>query len=238
MLTIITPTTGKDSLLHAIESIKNQTSSMPIMHLMLWDNKREDGFLYPSKEDNVAMDPCDLECEVGAYSSTCIVIKDNFIQGNAPGSALRAIGLMAVNTQYVTFMDDDVMWDSNHVESIMKAIEDKEWGYSKRRIWTTSSEGEYECLGIDEFESVGEDAKTPYKMVDNNSMVFKKKYGISAACLYRNTTNYNDDRLMYEFLAKYAGEPSKSNKVTVNQVCPERLIGFFRTNCTVEEVDE
>ena len=234
MITVITPTTGKDSLLNAIASLKNQSSAVPIKHLLLWDNKREDDFLFPLTGGTSSRMPQELECEEGAYSCNCIVINDNFIQGRAAGSALRAVGLMAVNTKYVTFMDDDIMWDSTHLDSIMEAIKDKEWAYSKRRIWVQTDNG-YESLGIDEFESVGEAATTPYKMVDNNSMVFKKKYGFSAACLYRNTTEYNDDRLMYNFLKKYACSPGITNQATVNQVCPERLTQFFRNNCTKED---
>ena len=64
-------------------------------------------------------------------------------------------------------------------------------------------------------------------------MMFKRKYGVSAACLYRETTEYNDDRLMYDFLKKYAGEPGKTLTATINQVCPKKLEQFFRKNCTI-----
>ena len=233
MLTVITPTTGRNSLQNTIASIKNQKSSVPIRHLILWDNKREGDFF--SLDANLqTKDPRMLECDEGTYSCNCIVIKDNCIQGKAAGSVLRSIGLMAANTEWVTFMDDDVIWDSNHVDTMLKAVEGSEWGFCKRRIWTTN-EGGYEYLGVDEFESVGEDAKTPYKMVDNNCMMFRLKYGIFAACIYRNTKNYNDDKLMYNFLMKNAGDPAKSNLATINQVCPDRLIKFFRKNCNKEE---
>jgi hypothetical protein len=233
MITVITPTTGKQSLFNAISSLKNQQSVIPIRHILLWDNKREGDFLFPNA-NGAFQDPLELQCQDISYSSTCIVIKDDFIKGAAAGSALRAVGLMAANTEWVTFMDDDVMWDSNHLDSIMNAAEDRNWAFCKRRIWTPSDD-EFECLGIDEFESVGERAKTSYKMVDNNSMVFKREYGVSAACLYRNTKDYNDDRLMYGFLKKFAGDPGKSNEATINQICPDRLIKHFRDNCTIEE---
>lgn len=235
MITVITPTTGKESLFNSINSLKNQKHPVPINHIILWDNRREGKFLFPDSSGKVSI-PSTLEVEEGSYSSNCIVIKDDFINGRAAGSSLRAVGLMIANTEWVTFMDDDVMWDSNHAESILDSIKNSEWGFCKRRIWTDTDEG-YECLGIDEFESVGEEAKTPYKMVDNNCMIFKRKYGISAACLYRNTTEYNDDRLMYNFLMKYAGTPAKSGLATINQVCPERLIAHFRENCTKENLD-
>jgi len=233
MLTVITPTTGKDSLLNAIQSLKKQSCNIGIKHIILWDNKREGQFLYPS-ENGTVRTPFELEVSEGNYSSNCIVINDNLIQKEAAGSALRSVGLMIANTKWVTFMDDDVMWDTGHVDSMMKSIAGHDWGFCKRRIWTENEEG-YEYIGVDEFESVGEEAKTPYKMVDNNCMIFKRKYGVSSACLYRNTKDYNDDRLMYNFLMEYAGDPAKSNQATVNQVCPDRLISFFKKNCTEEE---
>jgi hypothetical protein len=232
VITVITPTTGKDSLINAINSLKNQQSAIPIRHVLLWDNKREGDFLFPNAE-GTWKDPLELQCQEINYTSNCIVIKDDFVNGKAAGSSLRAVGLMVANTDWVTFMDDDIMWDSNHLDSIIEAAKGKEWAYCKRRIWTETTEG-YESLGIDEFESVGEDAKTPYKMVDNNSMVLKREYGVSAASLYRNTKDYNDDRLMYSFLKKFAGEPGKTNIATVNQICPERLIKHFRDNCSKE----
>jgi len=236
MITVITPTTGKESLLNCIQSIKFQKTEIPIRHIILWDNKREGEFLFPMSNGKTRS-PYELEIEEGIYSSNCVVVKGNLISGKAAGSALRAVGLMMADTGWVTFMDDDVMWDSNHIESVSKHLKDADWGFCKRTIWTENREG-VECLGIDEFESVGEEAKTPYKMVDNNCMFFKKKYGISAACLYRNTTDYNDDRLMYNFLKKYAGAPFKTNESTINQICPERLVEFFRKYCTPVELDD
>jgi len=238
MLTVITPTTGKDMLMNCIDSIKRQKTNFPIKHIILWDNKREGNFLYPTEGSKTPFYPNRVECSEGNYTSNCIVIADDFVQGKAYGSALRAVGLMIANTDYVTFADDDVMWEENHAQSMIDALQDHEWGYCKRAIWTVTEDEEYEYLGIDNFESVGEDAKTPYKMVDNNCMVFKRKYGVSAACLYRNTVEYNDDRQMYEFLKKYAGVPAITEEATINQVCPDRLIDFFRQNCTKNEVED
>jgi len=236
MITVITPTTGRDSLKLTMQSVQNQKSVIPIKHLLLWDNKREDEFLFPNDAGKVRS-PYDMEREGANYSVNSIVIKDNLINSKAAGSALRAVGLMIANTEWVTFLDDDAMWDADHVDNIMEVLGGKEWGFCRRRIWTTTSDDQYECIGIDEFESVGEDAKTPYKMVDNNCMIFKRKYGVSAACLYRNTEEYNDDRLMYNFLRKYAGLPGIDTRATVNQFCPERLVEFFRKNCTKEPED-
>ena len=224
-LTIITPTTGRKSLYNAIDSINAQDIGeigIYCEHILLWDNFREEEFADEKRR------PFDFNAK-NRYS---IIIPGSFKNGNATGSALRAIGLMAAKGEYITFMDDDVMWEKNHVSTMLSAIKDKNWAFCKRKIWTKLPNGQFECLGVDNFESVGEEAKTPYKMVDNSSMIFKRRFGSSAAPLYRETTEYNDDRLMYEFLTKYAGEPGKTNLATVNQVCPDKLIEFFRQNCT------
>ena len=140
------------------------------------------------------------------------------------------MGLIAAKTPFVTFADDDVWFEKDHLASLLRVMDGKRWSYGKRKIWTK----EGECLGVDDFESVGdsESRKVPYEMVDNNSMLFARKFGASAACLYRETEGYDDDRLMYGFLKKYAGVPGKTNHATVHQICPDRLEGMFRKGCT------
>jgi len=211
VVSIITPTTGKASVHKLIESIKKQ--KVPVHHFLLWDDKKEGQYIERYKQNNYILDS--------------INISSKAISGTAYGSALRAVGLMAAQTDYVVFADDDVFWDENHLESMLLNLEDKNWIFCKRKIFYNN-----EYIGVDNFESVGEDAKTPYKMVDNNCLLFKRILGTSAAVLYRETKIYNDDRLMYEFLKKYGGLPSKTNMATINQNCPARLVKFFKENCT------
>lgn len=231
-ISVITPTTGKNSLANLINSVTAQNAQDgSVEHILMWDDFREDSFV-----KNGLSTPKDLEQDSPTIIKS-VVIKGSIVQGAAKGSALRAAGLMIAQGDYVTFADDDVIWEKNHLATMLKAIEGKKWAFCKRRIWTPipkdgSGDDGFEFLGVDNFESVGEEAKTPYKMVDNNCTMFERRLGTSAAVLYRETQDYNDDRLMYEFLKKYAGEPGKTNEATINQVCPERLISFFRTNCT------
>lgn len=212
-ITIITPTTGKPSLLKLIESIKKNKKNISIHHLLIWDKYRDGPFLESTEEDNYILDS--------------IFLNKNVVKKESPGSPLRAIGLMAAQTELVTFADDDVFWDDNHLSSMIDMMKNKKWGFCKRKIFFND-----EFLGIDEFESVGEKAKTPYKMVDNNCMIFKRIYGSNAAIFYRETKNYNDDRLMYNFLKNNAGVPGETGIASVNQTCPERLYNFFKKNCT------
>ena len=226
LISVITPTTGKNSLFKLIESLTGQ--SVAFRHILLWDYKREDSFLFPHPRTFNINNPYMFNAE-NRYS---VVVKSSFVQGQACGSALRAVGLMLADTEYVTFADDDVWFEDEHLENMLKIIQtnDSNWAYCRRKIWSSAKD----YIGIDNFESVGDsmDRKVPYEMADNNCMVFKRRFGTSGAVLYRETKDYNDDRLFYGFLKKHAGLPSKTNDATVNQICPERLVAMFREHCT------
>lgn len=223
-VTIITPTTGKSSLYKLIKSIDEQ--EIPYVHLLLWDDKREGDFLYPDHNSMQIRQPKDLDSD----SRFSIIISGNMVQGAASGSALRSIGLMIANAPYVTFADDDVWYEKEHLKNMLALVNGRGWAYCRRKVWKNGSE----CFGIDNFESVGNssDRKVDYEMVDNNCMIFNRRFGSSAAVLYRETQTYDDDRLMYAFLKKYAGEPAITKMATVNQICPKRLEEMFRQNCT------
>ena len=234
IVTIVTPTTGKSTLFNLIETITRQ--KVPVVHMLLWDDKRVDSFVEGGNMSPEKLDKKEY-WDMHQYRVNNIILKGSMVNGIASGSSLRAVGLMAANTEYVTFADDDVMWEDGHLASMLQTISEKNsnWAFCKRKIWSRLPDNngpQFELIGIDEFESVGEEAKTPYKMVDNNCMIFKRKFGVSAACLYRNTENYDDDRLFYQFLIEYAGVPAKTGLATINQICPDKLIQFFRNGCT------
>ena len=225
MISIITPTTGEPSLIKLMESINAQ--NVDFEHILLWDDR----FWGEDNGWQDAVMPLDVrdDCrwEENRYN---IEIPGNMVQGVAAGSALRSIGLMAARGEYVTFADSDVWWDKNHLENMLELIQDKNWGYCRRNVYNSKGD----LLGKDEFESVGasSDRKVSYEMVDNNCMMFKRRFGTSGAVLYRETTEYNDDRLMYQFLKKHAGEPAITKDATVNQVCPQKLEKMFGEYCT------
>ena len=218
-VTVITPTTGHNNLSRLMGSLEEQT--VPYHHLLLWDDKREGCY------DNPNADPLGWNI---ADNITSLVLKGSIVQGDACGSALRAIGLMAANTPYVMFADTDVWYEKNHIENLLNLVDGSIWAFCRRKIW--ANEDDY--IGIDNFESVGncDERKVPYLLVDNNTMIVARKFGASAAVLYRETEQYNDDRLMTEFLYKHAGNPAVTTQATVNQICPSRLEPFFRENCT------
>ena len=158
-----------------------------------------------------------------------IVIPGRFIQSSAAGSALRAVGLMAAQGDYVTFADSDVWYEPGHLKHLLGLVHDCDWAFCRRRIW--KSDGSY--LGVDNFESVGEspDRQVDYVLVDNNTMIFARHLGVAGAAMYRQTTEYNDDRLMTRFLYAQGGNHRETRKATINQVCPAHLEQMFETHC-------
>lgn len=219
-ITVITPTTGKDGLDKLIETIAAQgTDYHKVYHLLLWDNKREDTASAPESYNSA--DRCSIVFPAGTGRN-----------GAAPGSKLRAIGLILAKTPWVTFADDDVWWEANHLQALAEATVGKHWGSTLRTVWAPDGDK----IGIDRFESVGDDPsrRVPYEMCDGNTIVCKRELGVVASQFYRETTEYNDDRLMYAFLKEKAGPRGSTNIPTINQTCPIVLTDFFRQNCSAE----
>lgn len=218
-ITVITPTIGRASLDALIRTVDSQAPTANAMHLLLWDDLR-----------NAASGP--PESYNGPNRHSIVLPPGTGRNGEAPGSALRAIGLLAARTPWVTFADDDVTWSDDHLQSLARAVEGKRWASTLRTVWSAANER----LGVDRFESVGDDATraVSYEMLDNNCMVFERQLGVAAAWMYRETTQYNDDRLMYRFLKEHAGPRGRTNRATIHQVCPQRLTEMFRTYCSPE----
>jgi hypothetical protein len=217
-LTVITPTTGKPSLDRLTASIERQAGGGSTFHLLLWDQMRDPTAKAPESYNSERRMSILLPAGLGR-------------NGNAPGSPLRAVGLMTAMTPWVTFADDDVRWDDGHLGALTAAVEGVRWASTLRTIWTSAGER----LGVDRFESVGDDPgrRVPYEMCDNNCLVFRRELGTAGAALFRETRDYNDDRLMYRFL-KSAGRRGATGKPTIHQICPEKLVEFFRSNCSPE----
>lgn len=216
-LTVITPTSGRPNLLKLIESIRLQNNSNEIYHIILWDDFRQN--------ETISEKPEDLNNE----NTLSIYVPGNI--GEFYGSHLRAIGLMLAQTPWVTFADDDVWWEPNHYDNLKEIIDGGyEWGGVRRIIWNPYTK---EKIGVDNFESVGDSAsrKVPYEMLDGNTMIFKREYGVYASPIYREITTYDDDRRMYSYLK----ESSESYKIldvpTINQICPNKLVNMFQSLC-------
>lgn len=217
-LTVITPTVGRKGLQKLIDSIDAQDGGRDeIYHIILWDDTIKGEFKYPSKFN----------------SGNTLSIQIPGSLGTPFGSHLRAVGLMLAQTPWVTMADDDVWWNTNHYNHIKEFMDnpDVSWGGVRRNIWNPYTN---ERIGVDNFESVGdsEDRKVPYEMLDGNCMFFKRELGSYASPLYRETMQYNDDRQMYQYLKDNNLGYVLSPEPTINQVCPEKLVDMFESNCS------
>jgi hypothetical protein len=217
LFTIITPTIGRPTLDVLVETIEQQSLANVAFQLLLWDDRRHPEARPPESYN-------------GPARHSVVLPPGSGRNGDAPGSPLRAIGLIAARTPWVTFADDDVCWEPNHLASLANALRERRWASTLRTIWT----GAGERLGVDRFEAVGDDPTrgAPYETMDNNCVAFARELGVGAAWMYRETVNYNDDRLMYEFLKKHAGPRGRTDQATIHQICPDRLIDMFRSNCS------
>ncbi|MCU0868845.1 MAG: hypothetical protein MUF30_04470 [Burkholderiales bacterium] len=216
-LTVVTPTTGKASLEALIASMDAQQGAPGILHLLLWDEVRDASAVDPRSYDGPTRRS--LECPWGLGRN-----------GDAPGSPLRAVGLMAAPTPWVTFADDDVRWAPDHVAALLAAAGSGQWASTLRAVEAPDGTP----LGVDRFESVGDDPqrRTPWEMVDNNCLLFRREWGVAAAAQYRETRAYDDDRRMYALLKAQAGPRGRTGRPTLVHTCPERLVPFFREFCS------
>jgi hypothetical protein len=229
VLTVITPTIGRDILDRQIESIDAQTVAGQIFHLVMWDEKRIEGAKDPESYNGPNRFNIVLPWGLGRYKG-------------APGSSLRAVALMAANTTWVTFADDDVMWRPTHAESMLRTVNGYHWAACLRHIYAPESgtrfqeQGRGEYLGVDRFESVGDDPNrnVPYEMIDNNCMIFNRLLGVHAAHLYRLIEGPGDDRHFYSYMKQHAGPLARTNQATIDHTCPDHLVDFFRQNCSKE----
>ncbi len=216
LITIITPSIGRPNLWRLIQSIDDQP--VPFCHIILFDDYRAEKALPPEQY-------CDAPPHGKRYQ---ITIPGNFVKKPTAGAALRAVGIMAADSPWVAFQDDDCWIERDHYTALLSAVEGKNWGFSRRKIWHPNGT----FIGKDDFESIGMGNKLGYDLVDGNTYLIRRELAVAMAPRYRETLSYNDDRLALEFLSKLGGEPGQSNHHTVNQTCPDKLIGMFQAYCT------
>ena len=223
VLTIITVTSGRpEGLARLIQSIEAQTLKLPFMHLLLWDDFRAPG-AQPPDSYNVPGRRFSIVFPPGWAKGT-----NSYSLGGAP----TTVGILVAKTPWIMFADDDVWWESTHLEAMNRALTEARahWATTLRIVWSP----ENDRIGVDRFESVGDspDRRVPYEMCDNNTMIYRRELGVQCVHAVHETQDYNADRLLYQELKKRGGTPGFTNVATINQTCPTRLAEFFRANCS------
>jgi GT2 family glycosyltransferase len=208
---VITPTTGKDTLLKAVESVAQQT--IPTEHLIVADG---DGWkVWPMLKDfkKTHMQWVDLPENVG---------------GNGwYGHRVYAAMPLMVNADYILFLDEDNWFEPNHVETMINKIKSKDlmWSYSLRRICDES--GQYVC--DDDCESLGR-YPTFYdhtiNFVDTNCYCFRREFLVTVAHSFYG--QWGADRPFYKSASTALPAFGCTGEATVNYRAPERLLEMFR----------
>jgi glycosyltransferase involved in cell wall biosynthesis len=204
---VITPTTGKDTVFKAIQSVREQT--MTTEHLVVLDGvQKADGYI-----------PKDL--------LKIIELPENVGGNGWYGHRVYAAMPLMVNADYILFLDEDNWFEPNHVETMINKIKSKDlmWAHSLRRIINERDEYVFD----DDCEALGR-YPTFYdhtvNFVDTNCYCFRREYLVSVAHSFYG--QWGADRGFYKFAAKHLPSFGCTGEATVNYRAPERLLGMFR----------
>jgi len=210
---VITPTTGKESLLKAIESVTDQTINTPVEHLVVFDGSRAESDFFMHED---GMHGC----------PTFMTLPENVGANNWYGHRVYAAMPLMVNADYILFLDEDNWFEPNHVETLLQKIKSKDlmWSYSLRKIVDES--GKYVC--DDDCESLGR-YPTYYdhtlNFVDTNCYCFKREYLVRVAHSFYG--QWGADRGFYKSASANLPAFGCTGEATVNYRAPERLLGMF-----------
>ena len=168
-ITVITPTVGSPKLWDAIESVKAQTYACK--HLIVLDGPDVKADRLPWPHDGY---------------ENCHIVKTpentGKTGGNFYGHRIYAAYPHLINSDYILFLDEDNWYEPDHVESLVRTIEEKNlhFSYSLRKIFDPNKN--YLC--DDNCESLGKweifmSRKSPHGkqyLVDTSSFCFRRDF--------------------------------------------------------------
>lgn len=210
---VITPTTGKDTVLKAIESVQKQT--VDTEHLIVADGKE------------AAKETEKLNYDINWSGVSTMKLPENVGGDGWYGHRVYAAMPLLVNADYILFLDEDNWFEPNHVETMINKIKSKDlmWSYSLRRI--CDERGQYVC--DDDCESLGR-YPTFYdhllNFVDTNCYCFKRDYLVSVAHTFYG--KWGADRPFYKAVSKHLPAFGCTGEATVNYRAPDRLMDMFK----------
>ena len=153
---VVTPTIGSAHLKQCVESIENQ-SYKDIAHYIFVDG-------YAHRKN--VFDTC-----IESSTTKFVVLEDNVGQGWY-GHRVYAACSFLVNADVICYLDEDNWFEPNHVESLVKVLEEgNDWAYSLRKIYDKDSK--YLCE--DNCESLG---KWPVYFDDNVNHIDTSSFAV------------------------------------------------------------
>jgi glycosyltransferase involved in cell wall biosynthesis len=182
-VTVITPTIGSPKVLDAILSVKAQTYGY-INHLIVVDGPDHQKRF----TDNFTYDD-DLLNHI-----TLTISPFNTGANGFNGQRIYAAYPHLINSDYVFFLDEDNWYAPDHVESLVKVLEQNDFAYSLRSIY----DEEKNFLCEDNCESLGKwpiyfTHDDPQYLVDTSSFAFRKDF-IQKTCHLWHSGVWGEDR--------------------------------------------
>jgi hypothetical protein len=215
--TVVTPTMGRESLLHLKQVLREE--SVPYVHLVMMDSKKEENALSAEEIEDDRTFVYDIKHPLYPKPRARMDVY------------LRAIGIMMARTKYIRCCDDDVWPEAGHLSRVTEFMERNSLDYTwcLRRMLTRDRE----VLGIDRFEAIGEINRFGYHLLDNSSLFYNQKAAMILAQVFLMNPVYGDDRLTWEPLLRYC-KGKFFNAVLTNHMAQPNLTEFFRQNCSPE----
>jgi glycosyltransferase involved in cell wall biosynthesis len=170
---VITPTIGSAKVISAIASVKNQTYAN-VEHLVVVDGpEHEHRFVQNFNYDYDYLD-----------TITRITLPYNTGHGSQGfyGHRIYAAFAHLVDHDYIFFLDDDNWYEPDHVETLVKVLEQNDFAYSLRKIF--DADQNYVC--DDDCESLGKwpiffTHDDPQYLIDTSAFAFRREFLIKAS---------------------------------------------------------
>lgn len=190
-VTVITPTIGSPKLADAMNSIINQTYEH-VTHLIVVDGPQY--FEAATKYACVNKE--------GRSVSTITVSPYNTggVGDGFYGHRIYAAYPHLINSDYVFFLDEDNWYQPNHVEALVKTLEEgNQFAYSLREVYDENKE--YLC--DDNCESLGKwpiwfKHNDPEYLIDTSSFAFTREFLIQVCHLWH--WGWGGDRRFYNIV--------------------------------------
>lgn len=184
---VVTPTIGTPYLSQCVQSVEEQTYD-DLTHYIFLDGEKEYGNkIWHQLEDAKRIKTIRLEENIGK---------------GWYGHRVYAASSFLVNADIICYLDEDNWFDKDHIENLVKTINDNnlDWAYSFRKIY--DKEGNYICE--DNCESLG---KWPIYFSDDNFHIdtssFAVKQSVAVNIGHSWYGQWGADRKFFFNLKKY-----------------------------------
>jgi hypothetical protein len=201
--TVIIPTTGSSDVYTAIKSVLDQTydtkcyivcDGPDFVHAV-----RNHIKIFQTHPNYKKIMVCNLPLNVGA----------NGFYGHRVYAAFTHL----IDTEYVTYLDQDNWLKPNHIESCVNTIESKnlDWCYSLRDVY--NKDGTFVCH--DDCESLGKwQTYHGVNHVDTNTYCLKTSIGVKLASVWHG--GWGQDRVFLATIAQHFQKFDCTGEYTVN----------------------